>query len=116
MPSQCDFSANLRAARARASLNQGQLAKAIHTAQTNLSKWERGVSSPTVDNLLLLAKALGTTAAELLAGCVLQDTTPDAKPPAKATMRSRTASPRTRLEEAPPILRRPRRQAPASGI
>jgi transcriptional regulator with XRE-family HTH domain len=65
------FDANLRAARAKINLNQVQLARMIGTAQTNLSKWERGISTPNINSLLLLAEALHTTASDLLAGCSL---------------------------------------------
>lgn len=63
-----DFAANLRAARARAKMNQSQLASICGYGQTNISKWDRGYSTPNVDQLLVIAAALGTTAADLVAG------------------------------------------------
>ena len=116
MQAPIDFAANLRAARARAGMNQGHLAKAIQITQTNLSKWERGLSTPNVDKLIHLAQALGTTAADLLAGCTLPDAIAPTQKPAKAARRTRTnkgSAPVTaRPEEPSPVLRRARRQPP----
>ena len=64
------FADNLRAARARLKLNQTALGRQIGIGQGAITKWETGKSSPTVDQLLILADALGATAADLLAGCV----------------------------------------------
>lgn len=41
----------LAEARARAGLNQEQLAQAIGTTQTQVSRWERGRAAPTGDSL-----------------------------------------------------------------
>ena len=64
------FADNLRAARARLKLNQTALGRQIGIGQGAITKWETGKSSPPVDHLLILADALGATAADLLAGCV----------------------------------------------
>ncbi len=45
----------LAEARARAGLNQEQLAEAIGTSQTQVSRWERGRSAPTGDSLRRVA-------------------------------------------------------------
>ncbi len=64
------FADNLRAARARLKLNQTALGRQIGIGQGAITKWETGKSTPTVDQLLILADAFGATAADLLAGCV----------------------------------------------
>ncbi len=110
------FAANLRAARARANMNQTQLARLCGYGQTNISKWDRGFSTPTVDQLLVIAHALGTTAADLLAGLSLPPQEPSApgraKTPAR-TLASKRISPQRNDPDGPPLVtRRPRRQAP----
>jgi transcriptional regulator with XRE-family HTH domain len=47
-------------ARARAGLNQEQLAVALGTTQTQVSRWERGRAAPTADSLGKLAAATRT--------------------------------------------------------
>lgn len=110
------FAANLRAARARANMNQTQLARLCGYGQTNISKWDRGFSTPTVDQLLVIAHALGTTAADLLAGLTLTPKDPPAPGRAKAPTRalaSKRISPLQNDPDGPPLItRRPRRQAP----
>lgn len=116
MPQSSTFDANLRAARARANLNQSQLAAKIGMAQSNLSKWERGSSTPTVENLLLLAEALDTTAADLLSNCQhppsLPATPGRAKAPTSSGAATRTNHQRTRQNGPPLVTRNPRRQSP----
>lgn len=50
----------LAEARARAGLNQEQLAEAIGTTQTQVSRWERGRAAPTGDSLRRFAAVTKT--------------------------------------------------------
>ena len=110
------FAANLRAARARANMNQTQLARLCGYGQTNISKWDRGFSTPTVDQLMVLAAALGTTPEELVHGLAIQPKPKPAASRAKTAPKNGTrarASQRQPTTEAPPLVtRRPRRQPP----
>lgn len=70
----------MQVARDRLGLTQTDLARRIksaqrqrikdpkqsHISQTTISDWERGVGSPTVEQLAELAKALGLSVAELV--------------------------------------------------
>lgn len=110
------FAAHLRAARAAANINQTQLAKACGYGQTNISKWERGFTTPTVDQVLVIARALGTTAAEMMAGLVLEPLPKPSRARAKAepkpAPRRRAVPVKAHEVEPQPVTRRPRRQAP----
>ena len=110
------FAANLRAARARINMNQSQLARLCGYGQTNISKWDRGFSTPTVDQLLVLAAALGTTPEDLVRGLALPAKPKPAASRAKAAPKTGTrarTNPRPPSTEAPPLVtRRPRRQPP----
>lgn len=59
---------NLRQARLRAGLSQGDLQRAGVIEKKNLSPYENGHSLPQIDTLLLLAAALGVPLSELLKG------------------------------------------------
>jgi len=48
------------AARKSAGMTQEDLAKAIGTSQSRISKWERGEETPRVEALFRIAKATGT--------------------------------------------------------
>lgn len=110
MPPDISFAANLRAARARANINQTQLARLCGYGQTNISKWDTGKSTPTVEQLLVIAAALGTTAADLVAGLTL---TPPTTPPPGRTTAAKRISPQRNGPDGPPLVtRRQRRQAP----
>lgn len=98
------FAANLRAARARAALSQTALGRLIGIGQGAITKWERGEIAPTVDQVIKLATALGTTPAELLTGC---ETKPE--PPRKTTKAAR--APRVRATGRPT----PRPEPPIPG-
>ena len=102
------FADNLRAARARLKLNQTALGRQIGIGQGAITKWETGKSSPTVDQLLILADALGATAADLLAGCV-HTPAPRRRTGPRATP---AASPPPASQAMTPIARRPRPKAP----
>jgi len=54
-------------ARRAAGLTQVQLAAAVGVPQQTISQWERGVAAPRDDRRPHLARALGTTPAELFA-------------------------------------------------
>lgn len=58
--------ARLRAWREQAGLTQQQLADALGTGPSFISRLERDVHSPTVDMLCRLAEALGVDARDLL--------------------------------------------------
>lgn len=47
------------AARLAARMSQAELARAIGTSQSRISKWERGEEAPRVDALRRIAKATG---------------------------------------------------------
>lgn len=98
------FAANLRAARARAALSQTALGRLIDVGQGAITKWENGRNTPSVEQAIKLAAALGTTPAELLSGCEIKPA--PLRTPAKAT---RT---RTIRANRPP---RPRPEPPAPG-
>ena len=114
------FAAHLRAARAAANINQTQLAKACGYGQTNISKWERGFTTPTVDQVLVIARALGTTAADMMAGLDLE---PLPKPIRTRTKDAPRNAPRRRSVpvkahemDPQPVTRRPGRQPPVEVI
>jgi len=116
MTLETNFSANLRAARARADLTQTQLARLCGYGQTNVSKWDTGKSTPTVDQLLVIANALGTTAADLLQGCTLPPRPPTS--PAHPSSRTRrnplpaSGTLKASRPEPPLVTRRARRPPP----
>jgi transcriptional regulator with XRE-family HTH domain len=56
----------LRAARLAANLTQQQLADLVCLPRQNIARWESGVYSPKVDNLKLLAAALGCKLEDLI--------------------------------------------------
>ncbi len=116
MSSYVSFADNLRAARARLKLNQTDLGRQVGIGQGAITKWETGKSTPTVDQLLVIAHALGTTAADLLAGLTLPPKDPPAPGRAKAparTLPSKRISPQRNDPDGPPLVtRRPRRQPP----
>ena len=49
----------IRRARANAGLKQGELAAEIGASQSEVSRWERGDSEPTVSQLRAIAEATG---------------------------------------------------------
>lgn len=104
------FADNLRAARARLKLNQTALGRQIGIGQGAITKWETGKSTPTVAQLLILADALGATAADLLAGCV-QAPPPKLRAGARAAP---SASPPPAGQAGTHLARRPRQKAPAT--
>lgn len=55
----------LREARNRAGLSQSALARELGTIQEQISRWECGIYAPTDAMRPRLAKALGTTVADL---------------------------------------------------
>ena len=56
----------LIALRKEKGLTQAQLAEAINICRQSISDWERGVSKPTQDNLLLLSELYGVSVDYLL--------------------------------------------------
>jgi transcriptional regulator with XRE-family HTH domain len=62
------FSSNVRARRAYLGLTQEDLAEKARLERTYISQIERNNANPTIDALHALAKALDTTASELLSG------------------------------------------------
>lgn len=61
-----EFNENLKSARKKAGLKQGQLAEIIGVTQKDISRWENGVYSPGTDMLIRLCKALDVSADTLL--------------------------------------------------
>lgn len=58
----------VRAARKKAGFSQEKLAEKANLSTVFISRIERGVESPSVDNLLKIAKALGVRVSDLVAG------------------------------------------------
>ncbi len=58
--------AKIRAARRTAGLSQGTLAELMGIRQSSISQWERGHTRPSLEHLVPLATALGTSLDELL--------------------------------------------------
>ncbi|MDE7218542.1 MAG: helix-turn-helix domain-containing protein [Oscillospiraceae bacterium] len=56
----------LRDHRARCQITQEYVAEAIGVSRQAVSKWEKGLSSPSMANLLALAKLYGVSVEELL--------------------------------------------------
>jgi transcriptional regulator with XRE-family HTH domain len=50
---------NIRAARDGAGLTQAELAKRLNMESINVSRWERALVTPNLDNFAALADALG---------------------------------------------------------
>jgi transcriptional regulator with XRE-family HTH domain len=61
------FAQNLRTLRKRAGLTQEALAKRVGVSRPAITQYELALRPPTIDVLELLARALGTTPAALLA-------------------------------------------------
>lgn len=61
-----EVGSRVREARKRAGLTQTQLAEAADLALETVSRVERGVQSPTVDNLQTMARVLGTSLSALV--------------------------------------------------
>ncbi len=55
----------LRTARFAAGVSAEELAETLKVHRTTVSRWENGHRSPTLDQLRVMAKALGTTASYL---------------------------------------------------
>ena len=60
------FAANLRAARARRDISQGELAKRTGLNLTTISQYEDGAFVPGADKIIALAEALGVTPNDLM--------------------------------------------------
>lgn len=58
--------ANIRAARARRHVSQGELAAEVGVNITTVGAWERGEIVPGADKVTALAEALGVTPNELM--------------------------------------------------
>ena len=59
---------SVRAARKETGFSQEKLAEKANLSTVFISRIERGVESPSVDNLLKIAKALGVRVSDLVAG------------------------------------------------
>lgn len=64
----------IRELRKENSLTQKDLAEQLHITDRAVSKWERGLCAPDLATLEPLAKVLGVTVAELLAGKRMEET------------------------------------------
>lgn len=62
-----DLGKNIAKARKDAGMTQEQLAEKMQVARQTVSKWEAGITMPTVPGLVQLAKVLGTDCNSLLA-------------------------------------------------
>lgn len=61
-----NLAANIRAARARKGISQGELAEAINVYITTVSAYERGEIIPGADKIFSMAKVLDVTPNELM--------------------------------------------------
>lgn len=61
-----EFAGNLRAARARADMSQGEVAEKVGINIGTLQKYESGDMTPGADKLTAIAEALGVTPNVLL--------------------------------------------------
>lgn len=66
MDPRAQFAANLRALRTASGLTQEQLGYAAGVHLTEISRLERATRDPRLTTIVRLARALGTTASELL--------------------------------------------------
>ncbi len=62
------FGQRLRRLRKKAGLNQTQLGKLIGISTVTITRWERNIRQPRMDELKALATALNTSQEELLNG------------------------------------------------
>lgn len=62
--------------RKRAGLTQGALAARTGFTQSSISMWEKGTRAPGIDDLQIIAEALGCQSSELLADAVQSRTVP----------------------------------------
>lgn len=60
------LSRNIKNLRTAAGLSQEELAQKLHVVRQTVSKWEKGLSVPDADMLIVLAQALDTSPAALL--------------------------------------------------
>jgi transcriptional regulator with XRE-family HTH domain len=67
-------------------INQAQLAEAIHVNQNQISKYERGLDNPSMETLIRMAQVLGTTTDYLLGLTDVPDPVPPDLSPAEAEM------------------------------
>ncbi len=77
----------LAAGRVAAGLTQERLAKLLHTEQTRISEWERGVMTPRPNLIPKMATAVGLDALEFLASDPAMPTLEDMRLAAGLTMR-----------------------------
>ena len=77
----------LAAGRVAAGLTQERLAQLLHTEQTRISEWERGVMTPRPNLIPKMAVAIGLDALEFLASDPAMPTLEDMRLAAGLTMR-----------------------------
>lgn len=61
-----DFAKNLKQYRKQKKYSQEKLAKELHYGYTAIANYESGRNEPSIDDLILLAKALNVTVDELI--------------------------------------------------
>ena len=74
------FGTVLKTLREKAGLSQAALADRVGLSVRNVQNWEQGHRTPRAQVLMLLAKAVGVSVEQLLAG-IDQDETPAKAPP-----------------------------------
>lgn len=89
-----DFGPYLTQAMAAAGLSQADLARLTGISDSIISKWRRGQATPSVENLRLLAPALGVTTRDLVvrAGHMFPDEVGLKEPPVPPKPPARLAS------------------------
>ncbi len=60
------FAERLRERRGAVGITQASVARQLNVTPQTVSKWERGVSVPDIDNLIELAKLLNVSVDELI--------------------------------------------------
>lgn len=68
------FHENLKMIRKANGFTQEELAKKINVVRQTVSKWEKGLSVPDADTLLLIAEVLETSVSELLGSEIKEET------------------------------------------
>lgn len=61
-----NFSENLQKARKKAGISQKELAERLQVYQKDISRWERGERTPSVEVFTRMCKELGASADEIL--------------------------------------------------
>lgn len=73
------FSKNLIQLRKEEDFSQEEIAEKLNVSRQTISKWESGLSTPNLDQLILLSKILKTSIDELAHGHLEKESIPEGK-------------------------------------